>query len=149
MRRAVVFIAGILFAAALLAQGVKDLDKAFVKAAKAGDIEAIVKLYAPDATLYMPDEMMAKGTEAIRESFRKFFEPSTVTDMTLTYESSQASGNLAVASGRFKMTTQPKAGGEPQTMEGRFTSVAVRKGGKWMYVVDHASMPIPPAPPAK
>jgi hypothetical protein len=31
-------------------------------------------------------------------------------------------------------------------MEGRYTSVAVRKNGKWMYVVDHASVPMPPPP---
>jgi ketosteroid isomerase-like protein len=46
------------------------------------------------------------------------------------------------------MTVEPKAGGAAQTMEGRFTSVAVRKGGKWMYVVDHASAPMPPPAPA-
>jgi ketosteroid isomerase-like protein len=64
--------------------------------------------------------------------------------MTLTYDYTTSSGNLAVSSGHFSMTVEPKAGGAAQTMEGRFTSVAERKGGKWMYVSDHASMPMPP-----
>ena len=92
----------------------------------------------------MPDEMKAKGTAEIRESFKKFLGANTVREVTLNYDYSTTSGNLSVASGQFSMTVEPKTGGAAQTMEGRFTSVAARKGGKWMYVVDHASMPMPP-----
>jgi hypothetical protein len=41
----------------------------------------------------------------------------------------------------------PKAGGDPVTLEGRFLEVARKIGGKWYYVVDHASAPLPPPPP--
>ena len=35
-------------------------------------------------------------------------------------------------------------------MKGRFTAMAKRIGGKWLYVADHASAdPPPPAAPAK
>jgi len=149
MKRAILFIAGGLFSVSLFAQGAKDLDTAWIKAVKAGDADAMSKLYAPDASLYMPDEMEAKGREAIKASFTKFLEANTVREMTLAYNPLFSSGDLSVSSGRFTMTVVPKAGGAPQTMEGRFSSVAMKKGGKWMYVVDHASMPIPPPPPAK
>lgn len=144
MRRILLVLCVSLFAGSLLAQGTKTLDEAWLKAAKAGDVEALVKLYAPDAVTYMPDEMKAKGTVAIRESFTKFLGANTVRDMTMNYDYTTTSGNLAVSSGNFSMTIEPKAGGAAQTMEGRFTSVAVRKGGKWLYVVDHASAPMPP-----
>jgi uncharacterized protein (TIGR02246 family) len=147
MKKVLLVLCTALLAAPAFAQGVKTLDEAWVKAAKAGDAEALVKLYVPDAVLYMPDEMRAKGTAEIRESFKKFFEANTVRDMTLTYDYTTSSGNLAVSSGNFSMTVEPKAGGAAQTMEGRFSSVATRKGGKWMYVVDHASVPIPPPAP--
>jgi uncharacterized protein (TIGR02246 family) len=149
MRRVLLVLCIALLAAPVFAQGVKTLDEAWVKAAKAGDADALVKLYAPDAVTYMPDEMRAKGTAEIRESFKKFLGANTVRDMTLTYDYTTSSGKLAVSSGHFSMTVEPKAGGAAQTMEGRFTSVATRKGGKWMYVVDHASMPIPPPAEAK
>jgi uncharacterized protein (TIGR02246 family) len=149
MRRVLLVLCIALLAAPVFAQGVKTLDQAWVKAAKAGDADALVKLYAPDAVTYMPDEMRAKGTAEIRESFKKFLGANTVRDMTLTYDYTTSSGNLAVSSGHFSMTVEPKAGGAAQTMEGRFTSVATRKGGKWMYVVDHASMPVPPPAEAK
>jgi uncharacterized protein (TIGR02246 family) len=148
MKRAVLFVAGGLFAVSVFAQGIKDLDSAWVKAAKAGDIEALVKLYAPTAVTYMPDEMRAKGTAEIRASFQKFLGASTVKEMTLTQDFESTSGNLAASSGTFSMTVEPKAGGAAQTMEGRYSSIAVRKNGKWMYVSDHASMPMPAAPPA-
>lgn len=146
MRRIILVLCTFLFAGSLLAQGAKSLDAAWLKAAKAGDVEGLVKLYAPDAVTYMPDEMKAKGTAEIRESFTKFLGANTVRDMTMNYDYTATSGNLAVSSGNFSMTIEPKAGGAAQTMEGRFTSVAIRKGGKWLYVVDHASAPM--APPA-
>ena len=148
MRRVLLVLCIGLLAAPVFAQGAKGLDDAWMKAAKAGDVEGLVKLYAPDAVTYMPDEMKAKGTAEIRESFKKFLGASTVRDMTMNYDYTTTSGNLAVSSGHFSMTVEPKAGGAAQTMEGRFTSVAIRKGGKWMYVVDHASVPMPPPPEA-
>ena len=148
MKRVVLFIAGGLFAVSVFAQGIKDLDAAWVKAAKAGDVEGLVKLYAPTAVTYMPDEMKAKGTDEIRASFQKFLGSSTVTEMTLSPEFDTTSGNLAASSGTFSMTVTPKGGGAAQTMQGRYSSIAVRKGGKWMYVSDHASVPIPAEPAA-
>jgi uncharacterized protein (TIGR02246 family) len=148
MKRVVLFIAGGLFAVSVFAQGIKDLDAAWVKAAKAGDVEGLVKLYAPTAVTYMPDEMKAKGTDEIRASFQKFLGSSTVTEMTLSPEFDTTSGNLAASSGTFSMTVTPKGGGAAQTMQGRYSSIAVRKSGKWMYVSDHASVPIPAEPAA-
>jgi uncharacterized protein (TIGR02246 family) len=149
MKRFLTALSITLLAAPLFAQGAKTLDQAWIKGVKAGDADAMSKLYATDATLYMPDEMEAKGREAIKASFTKLLEANTVPEMTLTYDHFYSSGNLSITSGRFSMTVAPKAGGAPQTMEGRFSSFAMRKGGKWMYVVDHASMPLPPPPPAK
>ena len=33
----------------------------------------------------------------------------------------------------------PKSGGSPVVMTGRYTDIAERRGGRWVYVVDHAS----------
>ena len=34
-------------------------------------------------------------------------------------------------------------------MSVRVTAVARKIGGKWLYVIDHASVPMPPPPPPK
>jgi ketosteroid isomerase-like protein len=43
------------------------------------------------------------------------------------------------------LTVVPKAGGEAIPTS-RATVVVKKIGGKWLYVVDHASVPLPPPP---
>jgi len=126
--------------------GAQSLDNAFVKGVKAGDIEAVVALYAPDAMLYPPGEMAAKGRDAIRAVWGGFLSANTVTECRLFETGYRTSGETSIGWGRFSMTFQPKVGGSPATLEGRFSDVAVRKAGKWLYILDHASAPLPPPP---
>ena len=61
---------GLLTVAPAYAQdGVKGVDEAWIRAVKAGNVDAVVALYAPDATLYPPDAQEAHGTAAIRASY--------------------------------------------------------------------------------
>jgi uncharacterized protein (TIGR02246 family) len=138
----------VLFSTPVFAEdsGAKALDNAFVKGVTAGDIEAVVALYAADATLYPPGEMVAKGRDAIRTVWGGFLSANKVTECKLIETGYRTSGDTSIGWGRFSMTFQPKAGGAPATLEGRYSDVAVKKDGKWLYVVDHASAPLPPPP---
>jgi uncharacterized protein (TIGR02246 family) len=147
MRRVLSILCFALLTTPLLAQGAKTVDEAWKRAFAAGDAAAVAALYAPDATMYPPDEMASKGRDAIKASYEKFFSANTVSDVRLDYDYSSTSGDLSAASGRFSFTAHPKGGGAAQNMTGRFTSIVARKGGKWMYVSDHASMPMAPPPP--
>src|ERR1700738_2180865 len=49
--------------------GISDLDKAWTKAMLANDVAAVGALYAPDAVMYPPDAMEAKGREAIQKGY--------------------------------------------------------------------------------
>ena len=126
--------------------GARALDNAFVKGVTAGDIEAVVALYAADATLYPPGEMAAKGRDAIRAVWGGFLSANKVTECRLSETGYRTIGDTSIGWGRFSMTFQPKAGGAPATLEGRFSDVAVKKAGKWLYILDHASAPLPPPP---
>jgi uncharacterized protein (TIGR02246 family) len=64
-------------------QGAKIVDDAWVKAANAGDVEALVALYAPDAVLYTPDAMEARGTAAIRSQYQAMFSANTVSNASI------------------------------------------------------------------
>ncbi len=153
-----VFVMSVLFAStcaaasAVLAEGLEDVDAAWVRAVKAGSLEHVVDLYAPDATLYAPDLMEAKGTEAIRKLYAEMLGSMTIKDFVFLEQNYTTKGNLSVGWGRFLLTGEPRAEGAPVKVEGRFTSVAERKGGKWRYIVVHASLPLPapqaPAPVA-
>ena len=121
-------------------------DQAWTKAMKANDLDAIMALYAPDAVAYFPDGDF-KGKEAIRKSWTDFLAMFTVKDATSegTYETT---GNTSLGWGYWSITVVPKGGSEPMVLKGRATVVVKRIGGKWLYVVDHASVPMPP-PPSK
>ena len=125
--------------------GMGEVGKAWVKAFTANDLEGVVALYAPDAHLFPPDEVEAVGTEAIRANYAALFKNFTVKDVQIVDAHHKNVGDLSYAWGRFIVTVVPKAGGEPVTMEGRFSDVSQKVKGKWLYIVDHAS--VNPAPP--
>jgi uncharacterized protein (TIGR02246 family) len=126
--------------------GLNPAGEAFVKAFKANDLEAVVALYAPDAVLFPPDEMIADGKEAIRKSYEGLMNNFTIQDIVITDAQHETLGKTSYGWGRYSMTFVPKAGGEPIHMEGRFTDVSKLMNGRWLYVVDHASVPLPPPP---
>ena len=123
-------------------QGAQVADQGWVKAMKANDLEATVALYAPDAVAYYPDGEY-KGKDAIRKSWVDFLATFTVKDATSegTYETT---GDTSLGWGHWSMTAVPKAGGAAVVMKGRATVIVKKIGGKWLYVVDHASVPLPP-----
>jgi ketosteroid isomerase-like protein len=115
---------------------------------KAGNVDAVVALYAPDAVLYPPDALEARGTAAIRASYESMLSAVVVNEASIDSQY-QTSGDMSVGFGKATLTMTPKAGGSPQIMSVRVTAVARKIGGKWLYVVDHASAPLPPPPPPK
>jgi len=131
-------------AAAIAEDGINPIGEHFIKAFKAGDADAVAALYAPDAVSYPPDAMEAVGRDAIRESWGGLFKTYNVQDLIISNAHHETESTLSCAWGYFKMILVPKAGGDPVTMEGRFTDVARKIDGQWQYLNDHASVPLPP-----
>jgi uncharacterized protein (TIGR02246 family) len=126
--------------------GAGEVGKAWLQAFNANDLEGVVALYAPDAHLFPPDEVEAVGTAAIRANYAATFKNYTVKEAKMIDPHHKNVGDLSYAWGRFSVTLVPKAGGEAITMEGRFSDVSQKINGKWLYIVDHASLnPPPPA----
>lgn len=144
------FVSSTALGAPPAASGVAAVDEAWKKAVTANDLEAVMACYATDAVAWLPDEPEAKGADAIREGYRSIFAANTVRSAELSGMHYEVHGNRAVGWGRFTLTLEPKSGGgKPITMKGRYSEVAERRGGRWVYVLDHASAePAPPAAPA-
>jgi uncharacterized protein (TIGR02246 family) len=126
-------------------EGVGSIEDAWVKAMQANDMEAVLKLYAPDAVAWFPDEKEARGEAAIREAYKGLMSANTVVSVVMTDTDHRTMGNVSAGWGKFSLTLQPKAGGQPMVMTGRFSEVAELKDGKWLYLVDHASAEPPMA----
>jgi uncharacterized protein (TIGR02246 family) len=150
MRRLLIAVlaVGVHVSALAAEHGVKMVDAAWMRAANANDLEAMMACYADNAVLYPPDSMEAKGKDAIRESFRGMLAAFTIREARIVSATYETRGDISTGWGRFVLTLVPKAGGEPMAMEGRFTEVAQKKGNRWYYIADHASLPLPPPPDA-
>src|SRR5712691_2131468 len=152
MKRTSLSLAVVLVAASAFAadQGAAALDKAWTKAMLANDVAAVGALYAPDAVMYPPDAMESKGREAIQKGYADLLGDMKVLEARLTPAGNETHGNTQIGWGRWALKMAPKAGGDPVLMEGRYMAVAKKINGKWLYVADHASSPLPPPPtPAK
>jgi len=129
--------------------GAKSVDAAWMKAMKANDLEAVLACYASDAVAWLPGSPEASGEKAVRAAYEGLFAANTVQDVTMTDTHYKTSRSLSVGWGRFTLTLAPKAGGAPVSMTGRFTEAAERRGGRWVYVADHASAEPPPSETSK
>jgi ketosteroid isomerase-like protein len=119
--------------------GTASIEDAWTKAMQANDVDAVMKLYAADAVAWFPNEKEARGEAAIRAAYEGMLSANTVVAVSISDTGHRDMGQTSAGWGRFSLTLQPKAGGDPIVMTGRFTEVAEQQDGQWVYIVDHAS----------
>ncbi len=122
------------------------LQDAFMTALKANDPQGIAECYAADAVNFPVDSLIGHGPESVAASWSSFFAAFTVVDARLSETHLERHGNTAVAWGIFTIMAKPAEGGDVIEMKGRYMDVARNIDGRWLYVADHASMPLPPPP---
>jgi ketosteroid isomerase-like protein len=94
------------------------------------DLDGLMALYAPDATMVLPDGSTVTGTEAIREQWAGLL--SMDGQMTLRSRYAIEVGDLAILSNAWTYTAGELA------MGATTAEVARRQpDGSWLYVVDH------------
>jgi uncharacterized protein (TIGR02246 family) len=94
------------------------------------DLDGLVALYAPDATLVLMDGSSVTGTDAIREQYAGFLELKG--RMTLRSRYVIEAGDLAALSNEWTLTAGDL------TMSAITAEVARREpDGGWRYVIDH------------
>ena len=119
----------------MAARSPEDLDELFVEKMNAGDLEAVVALYEPDATLAPQPGQMASGTAAIREAIRGFIAMKP--RFTATAKPTVRAGDIALTGLAWTLhATGPD--GKPVEMKGHSAEVARRQAdGTWKFVVDN------------
>jgi len=127
------------------AADIRALDDRFVAAFKAKDVDAIMKVYAPDQTLIVFDVVPPRqyvGAAAYRKDWQTFLGsfdgPITVelTDLDVV-----ADRNLA-----YSHSIQHVAGTDKQgkklDLTVRVTDVYKKARGRWLIVHEHVSVPV-------
>jgi ketosteroid isomerase-like protein len=123
------------------------LDERFLDAFNKGDLDALTATYwnNPKLVSFAPDGMGTTGWDAARAGITEMFTAMPGAKLEFLTRHNDVHGNLVLGWGTFRMTI-PTPGG-PQVMEGRYTDAKMMHDGKWVYVMDHASVPLPPPPP--
>jgi uncharacterized protein (TIGR02246 family) len=75
-----------------------ELDRLFSAALNTGDLEALVALYEPEATLTPQPGQVVAGTQAIREALRAFI--ATKPMLTLQVKTLAQADDLALTSAK-------------------------------------------------
>jgi len=123
----------------------RKLDERFTQAFTSEDLDAIMATYWNDPGLVsMPlGQMLLKGPDQVREDFKAFFEGTNVKSFAFRTQEYRVHGDVVIGWGTFKVVTDPSLGPEV-TIKGRYTEVIGERDGEWVYLVDHASLPMTP-----
>ena len=121
----------------------KEIDaiyKTFSEAYRTLDVEKVADLYAENAAYLPPNNNILQGREAIRPTFKSFFDwiKNEGRTMTISFQIFQrkVDKNLGFDVGIYTIR-QYKDGKEVGTGQGKFVVVATReKDGKWRFQVD-------------
>ena len=119
----------------MLTKKPEEAVQAFFDAFNRGDLDAVVALYEPKATLVAQPGQIAEGHAAIREALNGFLAMKP----TLTPEKKTlvAAGDIALSVVRWTLNgTGPD--GAPVHMEGATSDVLRRQAdGRWLFVIDN------------
>ena len=111
-----------------------ELDQSFSEALNAGDLDALVALYEPQAVFVSEPGQTVTGTAAIREVLSAFVSMNPT--ITMEVQTLGQLDDLALTSARWKMAgTGPD--GQPVEMSGHSTEVCRRQAdGTWLFAID-------------
>jgi ketosteroid isomerase-like protein len=113
-----------------------DAHRLWADRFKAGNLEGLMALYEPDATLAPQPGQVVTGTAAIREALGGFLGLKGTFEFLETKPAIQ-SGDLALLHSRWTLTgTGPD--GSPLNLGGTTADVARRQSdGTWLFVIDN------------
>jgi len=126
-------------------------SKAFEKAVNTHDAKAILALYAPDAHVIWPGQGEEANGKAEIEKLVANFLKDLPKDAKVVLKSQTViplgGGQLATVGHWEETFTDPD--GKKQTADIRTTEIIKKEKEKTLYVVDHASIGLPPEPEVK
>jgi ketosteroid isomerase-like protein len=118
----------------------------FLEVFKRGDKAGLMANYASDAVVMMPNEEAWRGQDGMDKGFSGFLGQFTFKEGAATTTDVMVAGDLAVETGTYSWTLQPKAGGGEIKDRGKYLTVWKRQpDGTWKIVRDINNTDLPPA----
>jgi ketosteroid isomerase-like protein len=125
---------------------IEEQDAKFVEAFNKKDLDGILSSdwKSPELIVMYPDTTV-RGYDALKVLWQKTFDMVDVKRFEITEQHIEVSSHTASDWGFWVYRFQPK-GGPEISFNGRYTRIWSEKDGKWVLTIDHASVPLPPAP---
>src|SRR3954453_12248153 len=115
----------------------EQMHRVFEEAFNAGDLDALMALYEPDAALVPQPGAVAEGTAAIRDALTWFLDRRG--RITLDTKLVLRVGDLAYLANRWSLSGGTMPDGSPAELGATTAEVARRQpDGTWLYVIDNA-----------
>ena len=116
------------------ARNPEELDNLFAAALNSGNLEALVALYEPQASISPQPGQVVTGAKAVREALSGFV--ATKPTMTIKPKTLALAGDIALTTSKWELTgTGPD--GKPIKMSGQSAEVSRRQpDGTWLFVID-------------
>jgi uncharacterized protein (TIGR02246 family) len=115
----------------------EQLHALFQQAFNAGDLDALMALYEPDAALIPQPGVTVDGSAAIAESLRWFLDRRG--QITLDTKLVVQVGDIAYLANRWSLTGGTMPDGSAAELGATTAEIARRQGdGTWLYVIDNA-----------
>jgi ketosteroid isomerase-like protein len=129
---------------AQMVSAAKGLDQQFTQAFSSADVDGVMATYwnSPDLRLYPPDVQEVDGWQAVKDEYSKTFAALQGAKVAMLDPNYLVAGEYVIGWGAFQLTSS----GSAAPVMGRYTEVAAKRDGKWVYIVDHASIPTAPGP---
>lgn len=122
-----------------------SLNKRMLDSFLAHDAAGLAANYSEDAFLYGPDGQVSRGRDGCYAAFAAMFQVYEVIAFDWDDYGSQV-GDYAYHWGSWTWKARERATGLELALVARTTDVRVRGAdGRWLIVVDHASLPVPAA----
>jgi uncharacterized protein (TIGR02246 family) len=129
---------------------VKAHSDAFAKAFNSCDVPAALDLYEDNAVLIWPGEgQVATGKAEIEKVIKDQCSGAGKSSLKEVSSDSRAVGDDYIINIGMWDSTAPAPDGKPATARVRTTELLHKSGDQWRYVIDHASIGLPPPPASK
>jgi uncharacterized protein (TIGR02246 family) len=125
----------------------KETDERWVQAFNSGNTDALADLYwkNPSLLVYPSDGMELRGWDEVRASYARMLSHMKGATATISDPHYTVAGDVVVTYGRWTITV-PTAEGPIFEIQGRYSDVKANKDGKWVIIMEHGSVPMPPPP---
>jgi uncharacterized protein (TIGR02246 family) len=118
------------------ARAPEDVDRLFGELVNAGDLDALIDLYEPGASLVQPDGSAAVGPAAIRAALGELLGSKPRIQIKTARIAKGGGGDLAVLYSEWRIATTGPDGARAE-LEGKSVEVVRRQAdGSWKFAID-------------